>query len=559
MVRWLSPGVLAATALRVVLSGIFGAYSDKREIQAALAWSDPTDYTDRTEMWLDFVADLGDGFDATYTIASLLAEPELDVAAPDGTLLTTRRGAVLVMGGDEVYPTASTHAYENQLIGPYRAALPYTEADHPHVYAIPGNHDWYDGLTAFMRVFGQHQWIGGWQTQQTRSYFAMRLPQRWWLWGIDIQFDTYIDQPQLEYFERLAKTEFRDGDSVILCSAIPSWVDADAANPEAFSTLDYFERRIIRPHGASVLLALSGDSHHYAHYAQTGGNCHRITAGGGGAFLSATHHLPAHLELPPAASKDPGKTSPPARFDHVATFPSREVSRSLCRRIVSLPLRNVSFWVFVGVLHVLYAWMIQSSLRTGDQGFADVLRAVSFGQAWWGLVGSPLTLVLTVVLVRGLVGFAKDPARRWWLGGLHAAVQLTTIVVTLWAAAHLLRHLSRWPFLVLLLATVGVVGGLLGSLVMAAYLFLADKVGCNTNELFAAQRFEDYKNFLRLHLGDDGVLTVHPFGVTEAWHDWRADPRGAPEDPWLVPGGGGGPAAHLLEPPIRIDPRERRV
>ena len=69
--------------------------------------------------------------------------------------------------------------------------------------------------------------MGGWKTEQRRSYFAVKLPQRWWLIGIDIQFDTYIDAPQIAYFRRVAE-DIRDGDGVILCTAKPSWVEAVA-------------------------------------------------------------------------------------------------------------------------------------------------------------------------------------------------------------------------------------------------------------------------------------------------------------------------------------------
>ncbi len=104
-------------------------------------------------------------------------------------------GAYLILGGDEVYPVGSPREYESRFIGPYKAALPWTSTEHPCMLAIPGNHDWYDGLTGFMRVFGQERWIGGWQTRQRRSYFAVGCRSGWWLWGIDIQFDTYIDAP----------------------------------------------------------------------------------------------------------------------------------------------------------------------------------------------------------------------------------------------------------------------------------------------------------------------------------------------------------------------------
>src|SRR5690606_31088333 len=119
-------------------------------------------------LWIDYVADTGDGFDATYAVASQVAARELHV---DGVPTPLPRAQILVLGGDQVYPAASTESYEDRLAGPWRAALPWTVRDHPALFAIPGNHDWYDGLTGFLRLFGQGRWIGGWRTSQGRSYF----------------------------------------------------------------------------------------------------------------------------------------------------------------------------------------------------------------------------------------------------------------------------------------------------------------------------------------------------------------------------------------------------
>src|SRR5437870_3574246 len=91
--------------------------------------------------------------------------------------------------------------------GPFGSALPCAPEDaHPDLFALPGNHDWYDGLTGFLRIFCQGRWVGGWRTGQTRSYFALKLPHRWWLWAIDISFDAFIDRPQLEYFAAQGRT-----------------------------------------------------------------------------------------------------------------------------------------------------------------------------------------------------------------------------------------------------------------------------------------------------------------------------------------------------------------
>src|SRR5918911_1921835 len=84
-VRWLAPGELLRTAVKVVLSSLFADYADRREVQAALPATTVTIVPDADGgLWFDYVADLGDGFDPTYTVACLLAQPHLDIAPPKG-------------------------------------------------------------------------------------------------------------------------------------------------------------------------------------------------------------------------------------------------------------------------------------------------------------------------------------------------------------------------------------------------------------------------------------------------------------------------------------------
>jgi len=287
-VPWLGPVLLAGTAVRVLLASLFGAYLDKRELQNALpakifderpAGPDGTP-DDTAELWLDYVADVGDGFDPTYSVAWLLAQPELDLAGTPAP-----RGRLLMLGGDQVYPTASGPQYEDRFKGPYRAALPQPPVGghRPNLYAVPGNHDWYDGLTAFLRLFARAEdgHVGGWRTRQSRSYFAVQLPHRWWLFAVDVQYGAYLDDPQLRYFREAAR-DLRPGDRVILCTPSPTWVQAQEHH-KAYDTVDYFVRRVVDPTGAQVRLMLSGDLHHYARY--TGADRDLVTCGGGGAYL----------------------------------------------------------------------------------------------------------------------------------------------------------------------------------------------------------------------------------------------------------------------------------
>ena len=165
---------------------------------------------------------------------------QLAGTALDGSRHDTRRGDLLIFGGDEVYPTPGRRQYEQRLVHPYATACRYTEPPHPQVFAIPGNHDWYDSLVSFTRLFCSKQWFGGWQTPQQRSYFALKLPHGWWLLGTDVQLGSDIDQPQVEYFRRAAGG-MQAGDRIILCNAEPHWIYAHIYGK---SDTDYSENNL---------------------------------------------------------------------------------------------------------------------------------------------------------------------------------------------------------------------------------------------------------------------------------------------------------------------------
>src|SRR5882724_1679847 len=118
MVEWYDPVQLVKTGVEIVVSSAFASRADYRLIEALGGERKISSYDEREEMWVDFLADTGDGWNSTYAMASLLAEPTLTVGGH-----TTQRGDVLVLGGDQVYPVASRDAYEQRFVGPYDAAL----------------------------------------------------------------------------------------------------------------------------------------------------------------------------------------------------------------------------------------------------------------------------------------------------------------------------------------------------------------------------------------------------------------------------------------------------
>ncbi|MGH8876705.1 MAG: metallophosphoesterase family protein [Stackebrandtia sp.] len=504
-VRWLSTRVLSGTAVRLVMARVLGAFLDKRELQA-YAQQGVFDHSSGDELWLDYVADIGDGFNSTYSIAYLMSQAELiPAAAPNGSTTTPLpRGNILVMGGDQVYPAANWRDYENRCKGPYQAALPKGDGA---LYAIPGNHDWFDGLTAFLRLFGAERDIGGRSTYQRRSYWAARLPHRWWLVGIDAQFDAYLDTPQLQYFTE-AFEQMEPGDPVILCVPRPAWTWTEA-DPRAFDRVDYFIRTFIEPRGGRVPLILTGDRHHYVHYEEVDGERHLITAGGGGAYLSGTHTMPARLEAPPPESMA-RHGSATRSYKRGAAFPDRRKSWQQALKIFwRMPIRNPSFSVLLGVIHML-------GLLSFVQGAGPAVAAV---------VG---TVAITVAFANPSAG--ARTLKYWVAALLHAAAHLavTTLAYLTWQWFHL-ESIGVEPYLVFV-----PIGGAIATVVVSAYLVVASAFGINDNELFAGQSIEDYKCFLRLRISRDGA-TVFPIAVPKVSRRWRANPQGGEEDSWVVP------------------------
>jgi hypothetical protein len=339
MVSWYDPRLLARIGIRTIISNVFGQYADQRLIQAVTDPCDDKELCSRYDyrdpkaqdsqnciapdasgaVWVDYIADVGDGFESTYTMAYLLAQGSLDVRGA-GKL---PHGQVLIMGGDQCYPQATRDEYKKRLLQPFNWAFTVRDPDRK-LFAIPGNHDWYDGLAAFDSLFcssrdrlskSKGNVIGGWRCQQHRSYWAIRLPYNWWFWGADIQFSKYLDTSQVSYFETVAR-QMGPGDNLIICLAQPSWLLADLLGQDEEE--NFFKiTTIARERGARVVAVIAGDWHHYNRYYAHELDVHFLTSGGGGSFLHPTHGLRNSISVRwperPDEAETPGTTSTGAR------------------------------------------------------------------------------------------------------------------------------------------------------------------------------------------------------------------------------------------------------
>ncbi len=541
MVSWYDPAVLVKSGVKALLSGTFGQQADRRLLDAVarqqpLAFDYSVDDTGqpRDELWLDYVADLGDGWDSTYAVASAVMAPELALTDEAGETHVTRGGDVLVFGGDEVYPTASVDEYQARTVVPYEDAL-NRRRQRPHLFAVPGNHDWYDGLVSFTRLFCQGRRSHGWRTRQRRSYFALRLPHGWWLLGTDMQLESDLDAPQVEFFQEVA-ARMQPTDRVILCNAEPAWVKQQvmprAGRGFLDHNIDFLEQQVL---GKKVSVFLAGDLHHYRRHENADGR-QKIIAGGGGAFLHPTH-------LPKVDQR-------PGGFVQKASYPPQRTSQWLAWRNLLFTAINPWFGVFMGAVYALLGWGVAANLNVGAEGapsFRELINAAS---------PSAGSLVLGAGVVLGTVAFAdgrRGPLWRRTAGVVHGLAHLVVALLLTWGVSAIAAPLAaelQWSLRRDLLSGLLLFGGgaLVGPLVVGAYLLLSLNVfSCHPNEAFSSLSIPDWKNFLRLHFDAEGHLTVYPVGLRRVPRRWK---RGrSSEDPAWVPD----PADTRATPPRLIE------
>eukprot|EP01084_Bolivina_argentea_P265313 449677_1 len=270
------------------------------------------------ELWFDFMADCGDGFNPSYEVARLLAQPYL-ININENIKLP--RAKLLLIGGDLAYAGPSFENYENKFFRVFEDAMAppasfkkesmicrkpsvpnnklLSQYEGATCLIIPGNHDWYDGLNSFHRLVCCRNWLGGWLLPQSHTYFVCELPHNWWIFAADYALNDDIDSCQFQYFSDIVNTYFVSGnEKVIIITHIPGWIIQDHKGKPFGKNLKYLVEAVIGKH--KLKLRLAGDLHNYTrHEIMTGDDdidiqnddddaALLVVSGGGGAFLHAT-------------------------------------------------------------------------------------------------------------------------------------------------------------------------------------------------------------------------------------------------------------------------------
>lgn len=483
-----------------------------------------TEVLDRP-VWIDFVADTGDDRDVSARVGAMLA----------GTYTVAGRhlprGDMLVFGGDVSYPVATADEIYKRLVLPWNEELRKVGASSKKrvLLGAPGNHDWYDGLDGFGRLFrrrtddpfkaddrdttsnlgkrlrkrsgrkiglvaravhldevGSLYGIVLAAIRSLRAFFtgkAIKRRRRLVLRGYEpIQEASYFAlplAPGLDLFaadRQLGRVDFRQRSFFMKRRrADPSRAVLFVAGDPAMA---YGHRN--EP-GARMLSAcrlsmerdkvffLAGDFHHYERRA-VGKSIH-VIAGGGGAFLHGTRVAPY-----------PPESGPPA-----AVYPDAAASRQL---VLGVPVK-----LMIGraglLAHLVFGLLASFSLGALH---ADTL-AVRFGTP--AAVSAGLFLLFYVIALQGHGTRLTRTAL-----ALPFALAIGLLPAGL---ARVVPHLPFYASDAAVLVTCAFVG----AFVFGVFLTVLMLTGIEHQQAFTVLGHPGYKHFVR--------LCVQPDGKVEAW------------------------------------------
>jgi hypothetical protein len=188
---------------------------------------------------------------------------------------------------------------------------------------------------------------------------------------------------------------------------VPVWIYAhkyrELGRPFDETDLVYLLEEVLAPKGVEVKELLSGDLHHYRRHEEVGAAhgatpVQKITAGGGGAFLHATHDADVSMIL--EEGMYPG--APARTFELKASYPDERRSWRLSFGNLLFALKNPNFGIVPAVLYQITAWIIAATIGFQEpRGTLDALRLTGLamivqpGAALWLLGVAALFVVFT--------------------------------------------------------------------------------------------------------------------------------------------------------------------
>lgn len=480
------------------------------------------------DLWIDYIADTGDDVSVSRAVAALVFAPyELPDPGAPGSYLVAPRGDVLLFGGDTAYPVATADEIRERVVVPFNQVLEQRDDGRPRVLlGIPGNHDWYDGLDGFARMFRRRmgddrptryaqttsrktmlshyaawavEFVRGGQVDKPKtldligyapvqgaSYFALPVAPGVVMLAVDRQLKS-LDYRQQQHFLQFLNQHL----------AVAPWIvlpDPQCHFGEPSPTgVKMLEALGLNLKGRSHLV-LSGDIHHYRreHEERT----LHITAGGGGAFMH-----------PAPIARGRGREA-------VVEFPNAADSRALLLQVpIKVALGRSGF-----IPHLAFLGVFAPVLGLG----AGLLKEHDL------LFVAPLTIAVVVTGVYALLGGLHRGNRGAGPLALGAGILTAALpVVAAFALDRALGAIGSAPNVYLTVVATLLAAAFGGALIFGLYLALLTRFGFENTQAFTALDHPGYKHFVRLRVRADGT-------AVDGWVIGLVDPLRPGEEPVLV-------------------------
>jgi hypothetical protein len=440
------------------------------------------------------------------------------------------RGDILLFGGDTAYPVATVDEVTNRVLVPFNQHLQrHGDGASRVLMGIPGNHDWYDGLDGFARLFRRRfddegkgtaslipvfpsplehaaswtrQFIQGGQVQkpkrlvldgyaavQNASYFILPLSPDIHLCAVDRQLKV-VDYRQKHFVTTWQKSHPRSTPWLIVPDPVYGFCQQRPSGQAMVDALDLH-------YGEWPSFVLSGDIHHYQRFML--GKTLNVIAGGGGAFLHSQPISNRDLSLPSG--------------DKVARlWPSSQQ----CRRMLwEVPL-HVALGRAGFIPHLLLLAVFTPMIT---------MRA-SMGINTFGVWSTTSILFMLLwPLLAFLGGIRKNPARIVSVAFFFAVViaLLPWLAYGIFAQPWLHDALSQTARRAVRLAF----SVFTGSFLFGAYLACLTGLGLEHTQAFTSLKHPGFKHFLRLRVRQGGKQV-------DGWCIGLTDPLSRDQNPELV-------------------------
>jgi hypothetical protein len=495
------------------------------------------------EVWIDFVADTGDDHDVSLAVGRMLfAEYALSGDQPR----RLPRGDILVFGGDVAYPASTVYELERRLLRPWNQILHEKAEDGRRRVAlgIPGNHDWYDGLDGFGRLFrrsaledyAEPTTEGRGSAATTVDSFSERagggLRRLLHLDELDeslhmveeaaesvaaILLQTTLRRPSRLTLAGYTAVQEASYWALALAPGLDLWGVDRQLRAADFRQRTFFAQRraAAQPHkfvlvapdpalaygepnepgmkileachfslASDKLLYLTGDAHHYERKAV--GDSMHVIAGGGGAFVHGTRVPRDSNGAPPQC-----------------VYPDRRTSLRLA---LGMPLR--------------LALGTAGFLPHGVFALLAIIEIIAFrhGPVTGGLTVAAVILIATFSLSIAIRARLERPAATWTVASLFGLILGLTPLGLRFALSGALPWMGD-------LLAVALGNAMLGSLTLGVFLLVLILTGLEHQQGFAALGHPGFRHFVR--------LCVHPGGKVEGFVIGKDDPVGE-EAPVLI-------------------------